>query len=294
MANSNRLHRGITRRIGRYIFPYWPWKLDNIVFIVGCPRSGTSIFGEIISHHFDVLYMYEPRYIWRTNNPRLNIWGADASGQLLLQANDVLGYEENQFQKWFHFALFISGKRQLIEKLPLNLFRVRWLVTMFPKAKFVHLIRNGRDVALSLRNAINQWFPSNKFSNGYWESNWNFQMFEDYANRILTLNNKRQHVIDLNDNYGRALFIWRCCIEEGIHIRRELGEKYILELKYENLIKDPETTLADFFEYIGLSVENRLIEIATDKLHNKSIHKVDPDPVLTEKIAGDAFRILGY
>jgi hypothetical protein len=46
---------------------------------------------------------------------------------------------------------FASRRRLLVEKLPENSFRVRWLSAIFPAARFIHIIRDGRDVALSLR-----------------------------------------------------------------------------------------------------------------------------------------------
>lgn len=294
MSASTRIHRGLTRHIGRYICSYWPGKIEDIVFIIGCPRSGTSIFGEIISHQPQLLYMYEPRYIWRTINPKLNIWGPNAAGQLFLQENDVCYHEKNQLQRWFHFALFISGKSRLIEKLPLNLFRVRWLSSMFSRSKFIHIVRDGRDVALSLKEAINQWFPPDKYAEDYWETNWNFQMFIDYSNKRPLLKEKQRFINGLNDNYIRALFVWRCCMEEGFSLIHDLGDDYILQLRYEQLIGNPKETMNTFFDFIGYTPDDSLYKIAKSKLHNRSINKKNPSPELTELIAGDALRILGY
>lgn len=41
-----------------------PAKNDSFVFIVGSPRSGTPIFGELLDKHPHVSQWYEPYFVW--------------------------------------------------------------------------------------------------------------------------------------------------------------------------------------------------------------------------------------
>jgi hypothetical protein len=53
------------------------------------------------------------------------------------------------------FALYAErhGKRRYAEKTPMNVMHIPFLARVFPEARFIHLIRDGRDVALSYLDA---------------------------------------------------------------------------------------------------------------------------------------------
>jgi hypothetical protein len=41
-----------------------PAKNGSFVFIVGSPRSGTTIFGELLDKHPQLSQWYEPYFVW--------------------------------------------------------------------------------------------------------------------------------------------------------------------------------------------------------------------------------------
>jgi hypothetical protein len=296
MPESSWLHRNVTRRLGRYIHPLWPGEIREPVFIVGCPRSGTSVFGRILGNCPGFLYLMEPRYIWCSVDPRLNVWGAEAGGGVLYwDQGDVRDRQARQLRQWFHLALTLSGQRRLVEKLPLNVFRLRWLAAIFPDARFIHLVRHAREVALSLEEAVRHWFrPELGYPSGYWESNWNYLMFEDYAERQPELHHKLELVRTQNDNYARSLFVWLCSVWEGRGTGQELGRERFLQLRYEDLIRSPETELGRVLAFLGEPTHQETLDHARAVLHGRSVRKPDPRPEITEALAGRLLRELGY
>ncbi len=48
------------------------------VFIVGCPRSGTSLLGLIISQYQGIFVLHEPREAWFNAIPQTDIWSSRA------------------------------------------------------------------------------------------------------------------------------------------------------------------------------------------------------------------------
>lgn len=64
---------------------------------------------------------------------------------------------EASFQNAFHVLLSVctstSGKTLCIEKSPNHIFSVETLNNWYPQSRFLNMIRDGRDVAISLRNA---------------------------------------------------------------------------------------------------------------------------------------------
>jgi len=266
-----------------------------MVFIVGCPRSGTTVFGQILAQYPDFMYLHEPRYIWCHQNSKLDVWGTNAeNGVLYWGAEDIDPQERDRFAKWFHLALTLSGRRRLLEKLPLNVFRIRWLAGMFPKAKFIHLIRHGRDTALSLEKAVAQWFPTDRYSEGYWESSRNYLMFEEYAENVPELSKKLDFVRQQADNYSRSLFVWLCSVWEGQRAGEEIGDKRYAQVRYEDLIRDPGVQLNRVFQFMEEPVDENVITYASTNLFADSVKKPDPNPNVTMTIAGDMLKELGY
>jgi Sulfotransferase family len=60
-----------------------------------------------------------------------------------------------------------QGKKQWGDKTPRNVFEISWLAKAFPHAKFVHIIRDGRDVAASVIKAgwVNNFIQAAR----YWQ-----------------------------------------------------------------------------------------------------------------------------
>jgi hypothetical protein len=115
---------------------------DAFVFIVGSPRSGTTILGELLDKHDQISQWYEPYFVWdrffRTA-PDDERTGADASPEI---------------RKWINrnFSDYRSKKKcsVLIDKSPRNSLKIPFILKIFPQAKFIHLLRDGRDVTLSI------------------------------------------------------------------------------------------------------------------------------------------------
>jgi hypothetical protein len=82
--SARRLTRGWRRRAnpyawlqghGRSLHRWWPGRLADPIFVIGAPRSGTTILGQILSQAPGLHYIYEARYIWTALDPALDAWG---------------------------------------------------------------------------------------------------------------------------------------------------------------------------------------------------------------------------
>lgn len=199
------------------------------VFIVGCGRSGTTILGELISQHPAVLYLNEPYLIWELD-PRTDIWTERAKrrrGRLELTANDVKPLAAKRIRKAFQLHLWKAGKQQIVEKLPINSFRLGFLMSMFPDARVLHIIRNGAEVARSI----------SKFGPGEWYG------FDDYKwHQLASLARSRGegHLLDLcRDDFTRGLLEWRLSVTSAFQSLEGIPGDRRLELRYEALLTDP-------------------------------------------------------
>lgn len=117
-------------------------RIERPIFIIGAARSGTTMLAEtILSRHPDIAYLSEPNPTWGFGNAY--------KPHDVLTESDVTQRGANHIRKVFEKFLISSGKRRFMEKTPRNCLRMPYIRKIFPDAKFVHVIRDGRDVAVS-------------------------------------------------------------------------------------------------------------------------------------------------
>ena len=113
------------------------------IIILGAPRSGTSILGRILSQHKSLYYANEPRLIWRyMNDSRSDCLRVEHASE------KCVDYIQRKFAK----LVASEQKGRLLEKTPSSALRIDFINKVFPDCKFIHIIRNGYDSTLSIRN----------------------------------------------------------------------------------------------------------------------------------------------
>lgn len=126
-----------------------------------------------------------------------------------------------------------EGKTYWLEKSPANVKFLPFIFRNFPKAKFVHVIRDGRDTICSLRS-----YKSFTYENGM-----------------------RQKSV-IQNSLGKATAFWHADVLSGLQFR---GHPRYLEIRYEDLVRNPEQTLRDVCTFYGIPFEPALL-----KHHNKN------------------------
>jgi hypothetical protein len=155
-------------------------------------------------------------------------------------------------------------KKQLwINKTPLYVMYLTELKHVFPKMKFIHCIRDGRDVACSVTSC--PWGPSTHLDAAVW---WKFQIM-----------NARLCAPDSPGEY--------------------------MEVKYEDLLVDPEASLERIFAFLNVENEScRLLQSYSEKkggirLETSRVGNWKSEFTKEEKakfwdLAGDLLSDLGY
>ncbi|MDA7479067.1 sulfotransferase [Candidatus Pelagibacter ubique] len=126
----------------------YPADEPNLIFIVGLPRSGTTLTHQIVSSHSKVYGAGELPIIINLFNDKIK----DTS--FLDKIFEEKDYDKNVFLQKFSqqveklFAQFDS--KIILDKSPLNFIWIGFIKLLFPKAKIIHCKRNLRDVGLSI------------------------------------------------------------------------------------------------------------------------------------------------
>ena len=130
----------------------------------------------------------------------------------------------------FSSHLQANGKRRWAEKTPHNLLYIRQLSRIFPEARFVHVLRDGRDVAASLVEM--QWFDI-----------------------------KSKQKIWYTENIRNAAIYWKEIVS-GIRkaaVDAGVWGRYA-ELRYEDMIVDPKENLEELMNFLGEEWDDRLLD----------------------------------
>ena len=242
--------------------------MNPYVFIVGCSRSGTTLLRRVVGAHPEIAVMPETHFI-----PRLapNCRGIGPDGlvtdvlvdwlvayerfpRLKLDADDVRALiSDGVTYSDFVRALFdrYGAKRRkplVAEKTPSYVAEIPTLHALFPEARFVHLIRDGRDVCLSVLS---------------WE-----RKAEDFAQRFRTWR---------SDPVVTTALWWRNFVTLGCEDGPELGPELYLELRYEALVADPEEECRRLCAFLDVEYDERMLRFHEGKTKS--------DPTLSAKAA---------
>ena len=120
---------------------------------------------------------------------------------------------------FFGLAAARRGKSRWAEKTPLNVRYPGWIFRHFPNARFIHVIRDGRDVVCSLRS-----HPVRRFFDGAWAS------------------------VPQNRSVASCIQQWLALTGSGMKWR---GDPRYLEVRYEDLVRDPEVTMRRVMAFVG-------------------------------------------
>lgn len=291
------------------------------VFLVGSPRSGTTVLAELLGRHPDVVEWYEPYFIWD--------WHVG------LPADDVRGAElaTPRAREWIRreFAVFLrkSGKRRLLEKLPDHAFQIPYVNAVFPEARWVHIVRDGRDVALSIRK---EWqrrretVERRSFSrllgtagdmlrrHHFWRNRAQAVLFELKSNRSANpfryLNKAKwggavgwgprfpgwREELARRPLLGFHALQWARSVERILEDSRLIPRERWLEVRYERLVTDP-GVLAEIFRFLELPAPD--VGAIAGPLHRNSVGLsrkglTAGELALVEETVGPLLRRLGY
>ncbi|MGH0034790.1 MAG: sulfotransferase family protein [Myxococcota bacterium] len=158
------------------------------------------------------------------------------------------------------------------------------LQRMWPDAKFLHIVRDGRDVALSMSQVLSFQLQV-AWGVCYWPS---IAWERAYAARLDEARRARPA--------GEFFELWR---RRLLRIRDEAGRlppSQYMEIEYDGLLADPRATLDRISSFLGLPVQAGWIDTAAGQVRSGDRRKNADDPryrALGEE-HGETLRTLGF
>jgi hypothetical protein len=209
------------------------------VFLLGAPRSGTTFLGDSLGAVPSVSYHHEP------------VATKAVTGSLV--EGDWSAARARRAFRLTYTVLLASGHgagRRFCEKTPQNCFIVPQLAAWFPDATFVHIVRDGRDAALSY--AAKPWLAAASAGSGRREPGG--YSWGPYAR--FWVETDRRGEFETTSDLHRCIWAWRRHTEAAMAGAAALAPGRLLELRYEDLVADPAREGRRLGEHLQLSTQD--------------------------------------
>lgn len=217
-------------------------------FVVGMPRSGTSLVEQILASHPQVVGAGELMDIeWMTESLPSKLGSRDPFPECINQltqraADDLAGQYLSRLRE------ISSTARHVTDKLPHNYFNVGFIRLLFPTAIIVHCRRDPRDTCLSCYCA-------------------NFLASQTFANDLGILGG-------YYNQYSRLMRHWNATLDAPM-----------LDITYEDLVRDPEPVCRQLFAHLDLPWDPQCLRFhQSDRFVNTASYQQVRQPIYTNSV----------
>jgi hypothetical protein len=236
--------------------------MNPFVFIVGCARSGTTLLQRLVDAHPQITIT--PEIHWITDYFHQGGWLGPEGRVTAEQVTSIIQKRKRFRQFEFSpeeftglldadqpipyvrflngiFALYgkHKGKRLVGNKTPAYVHRIPILHKLWPEAKFVHLIRDGRDVALSVLN----WYHADRTAGRY--ATW------------------------AEDPVSTAALWWKRKVRLGQQGGQVLAPELYYEIRYEALVAQPEAECTKLCGFLGVPYDGAMLRFYVGRAKTK-------------------------
>lgn len=241
------------------------------IFVVGHMRSGTTWVFDVLSAHPLVAGIFESRIFtmgavapllhevhWQRDR-HVKMFGRDMGLGQILSREEVIADLRPICDDWLARALE-PQHRFLVEKSPADSIAVETFAALYPGAAVVHVLRDGRDVAVSTIAARGGWMRRDGTEAEppppVWRQVWSTGMA--WAGQVKRL--------------------------------RELKTKLDLpfhEIRYEQMHAHPHEAARALFEFCGIPCDDGLLDEILERTHFSQLPKTGPESFRRSGRVGD-------
>jgi len=219
--------------------------------------------------HREVRYLFEPYHLWTAIDPRTDMVHLfqNRHGNCELTADDVTPSIQCRFESLIGRRLAGEGAPTLVEKTPINALRIGYLQALAPGCRFIHIVRDGVDVARSierLANANTYRIAGKPSFNQWWGDH-------DVKWSLLASEGARSYpdlgdMAALQDHAARGAYEWLLSLLAVDRWRSFLGDRLLI-VRYSELTRTPSQTMRKIASFARLTAEPRWLDLCDDSTY---------------------------
>jgi hypothetical protein len=268
--------------------------VNPFLFVLGAPRSGTRMLGRLLDGHPEIAVVHEARFVpgWFVHRRGVTADGY-ATRELVerlvaFERFEHLGVAPEDVERLIAgdepvpYAAFVSGlfdfvarargKRLVADKSPRYVRNIPTLHELFPSAKILHLVRDGRDVALSVAN---------------------WRKVKERGDMVARYGTWQ------DDPVSTIALWWEREVRLGRGEGLALGAQLYAETRYEAVVADPAGECARLCAFLGVPYDEAMVASTAARPPTPGMRdwrtQMPPDDVRRfEAAAGDLLDELGY
>ncbi len=209
-------------------------KNNKIIFILGMPRSGTSLVEQIISSHSKVFGCGELPILSKIVKDNFIINENDISDNLKNVCDDEIFLEKLNLDYFSFLKNFEIEEEYITDKAPLNFRWIGFIKLILPGAKIIHCQRDPKNNCLSIFK--------NLFEGG------------------LNFSYDQEDLVKYYRQYVDLMEFWQSKYKNSI-----------LDIKYENLVSNNEEEIKKIIKFCGLDFEKNCLSFYKNKTPIKTM-----------------------
>lgn len=246
-------------------------EVEKPVFIIGTGRSGSTILGVLMSMHRDVGFLNEPKALWHAVCPEGDVFGQYSPGspaRYSLDESDATAEVRRRARRLFGAYLRATGSKRVVDKYPELIFRVPFVRAIFSDARFVFLVRDGRDTCRSIESwsrrkgvqadgGVHDWWGADNLK-------WRL-MLEQLVPREEDLADLMDEIRGFDRHTDMAAVEWIVTMREGLRHARRYPDRVHM-VRYESLVQNPREELSELLDFCELPNDSVFLAFAEKKL----------------------------
>ena len=206
----------------------------NPIFILGMPRSGTSLVEQIITSHSRVFGAGELSQLSKIIKDQLTDNNIISKKKINTLIDDEAFANKLRNDYFNYLKRFNFSEDFITDKAPLNFRWIGLIKILFPKSKIIHCSRNPQDNCFSLYK-------------NFFEGGLNFS----YDQKELAIYYKE---------YSNLMNFWKEILPYSIH-----------EAKYERIIENPDQEIKSILKFCDLPWEENCLQFYKNKTPIKTM-----------------------
>ena len=263
------------------------------IILFGNVRSGTSLIYGLFNLHPEIAGWYEPRLVWNYADPKRKTDRFEAKDA----TPKVKRYIRKRFKKYSRR----NGNKRIMEKTPVNVFRIPYVDAIFPEAVYLYIVR---DPFAQANSSAYRWKANISWSHilnriqecpGTQYHHYLAAFFKNKLSKSFRIGGRKTSYgikysgieEDLKEKTLEevAAIQWVKACEMVEKDLLNIDSSRVMQVRYEDFVKSPHSTFEKMSSHVGLEVHSSQSIALKKKIDSDRQEKWRRiDPLIIEKM----------